>query len=314
MTALARRGSDTHTARPGRPARYGGVFAAVAVAALVGYAGVAMAGVEPDTGKAPDAPVDAEPAAGLAPVDAEPAGLPREGRVALVIGNGRYEHVSEDPAGPNDAQDVGASLERLGFTVTTLLDAGYMDMVRGLVKFAQEAQYAEAAVVFYAGHGFAAEGRNFLVPVDMAPLGPPLTQENLGLIPAQSLVRSVAGASRLRLVVLDTDVHASLEPAGGTIVAQAARWGDAWSGPENGHSPYTEALLRHLEDPELELGMLFRKVRADVVRATEGRQEPAVHGLPGWGVYLGSNLGSMPSLPPALEPDLQDPAEEQPAR
>ena len=220
-------------------------------------------------------------------------------RVALVIGNGRYEHVSPDPSGSNDAESVGAALERLGFTVTTLKDAGYVDMAWGLEEFARAAQSAQTAVVFYAGHGHAADGRNFLAPVDARPktheaAADPdavnlfVTQANFGLIPVEWLMRSAAGASNLRLVVLDTDVHAPLEPAGGTIVAQAAVGGSAAAGSGDRNSPYTEALLRYLEEPDLELGMLFRKVRDDVMRATEGGQEPVVYGLPGRGVYLGA--------------------------
>ena len=225
-------------------------------------------------------------------------------RVALVIGNSRYEHVSPDPSGSNDAESVGAALERLGFTVTTLKDAGYVDMAWGLEEFARAAQSVQTAVVFYAGHGHAADGRNFLAPVDTRPkayqaaAAPDavnlfVTQANFGLIPVEWLMRSVAGASNLRLVVLDTDVHAPLEPAGGTIVAQAAAGGSAAAGGGDRNSPYTEALLRYLEEPDLELGMLFRKVRDDVMRATEGGQEPVVYGLPGRGIYLGAVSGQL---------------------
>ena len=318
MTALTSKGSDTHTASPGRPARYGRVFAAVIAVALVGYAGVAMAGVSQEELRE------------------------RERRVALVIGNGRYEHVQEDRSAHKDAEGVGAALERLGFTVTTLMDAGYVDMLWGLQDFATSALSAQTAMVFYAGHGFAADGRNYLVPVDMRPetyevavdpdatnrLRLLVTQGNLGLIPVEWLMRSVLGASNLRLVVLDTDVEAPLEsslttaPSSGlqvevdqtvvdrTIVALAATVGRLAAMGEGGHSPYTEALLRYLEEPELELGMLFRKVRDDVMRATEGSQKPVVYGLPGRSVYL----GSMPNQPPALDSDLQDPTEEQPAQ
>ena len=264
-----------------------------------------------------------EIAASGSTVDAEDRAVPPSPggeRVALVIGNGRYEHVPNDPSGPNDTESVGAALERLGFTVTTLKDAGYVDMVWELQEFAQSAQSAQTAMVFYTGHGFTADGRNFLAPVDIRPktreaaVDPGaanlfVTRENLGLIPADWLMRSVADASNLRLVVLDTNVEAPLEPAGETIVAQAGG-SLTETGPENGHSPYTDALLRYLEEPGLELGMLFRKVRDDVMQATEGRQEPIVYGLPGRGVYL----GSIPSRPPTLELDPPDSTGEAPVR
>ena len=260
----------------GAAARCRGAFAAVVAAALVAYAGVAWASLANN-----------------------PLPIPR---VALVIGNGDYEEGSRDPSARNDAQGVGAALERLGFKVRILEDAGYVDMLQGLLEFSQEAQSAEHAVVFYAGQGYAVDGRNHLFPVD-APgaavgamggdhdLDPDhhVTEGNLGLIPVAWLMRSVAGASNLRLVILDTDVFAPLEPAGGTIVAQAAAVGThVHAGSGSSHSPYTEALLRYLEEPGLELGMLFRKVREDVMRATDGRrgpQKPVVY-WPGSGVSL----------------------------
>ena len=304
MKALTREGSDTNTARPGRPARYGRVFAAFVAAALAGYAGVAMGGF-------------------AKVVDAEPTGPPPEERVALVIGNSSYWHMSPLINGAKDAEGVGAALGRLGFSVTSLLDAGYLDMVLGLQKFAQAAQTAQTAVVFYAGHGHWANGRNLLAPVD-APREDTdavnLFVENIGFIPMEWLMRSVAGARNLRLVVLDTHVQFPLEPVGETVVAHAAEVGelakDAGEGErDRNNSPYTTALQKYLEEPGLEVGLLFRKVRADVMEATEDRQKPVVYGLyalPVRGVYLGST----PSEPPAsgLQVEVDEPTEEQPSR
>ena len=42
-----------------------------------------------------------------------------EKRVAFVMGNGAYAHAASLPNPPNDAREVAASLERLGFDVVT---------------------------------------------------------------------------------------------------------------------------------------------------------------------------------------------------
>ena len=126
----------SHSRRRGwRPVQ--GAFVAVAAAAFVVYAGDAVASAYP---------VDAVASAPLVPVG--------EGGIALVIGNGDYDQ-SADPSARDDAQGVGAALGRLGFKVSILEDAGYVDMLQGLLKFSQEAQSVEAAVVFYAGRGYA---------------------------------------------------------------------------------------------------------------------------------------------------------------
>ena len=232
-------------------------------------------------------------------------------QIALVVGNGAYEKVPSLLNPGNDARAVGAALERLGFVVKYLEDAGYVDMLQGLLGFSQAAQSARAAVVFYAGHGAAVDGRNFLIPVDARGAAfeadldldsdRHVTEGNIGWVPVTWLVRSVSGASHLRLVFLDADVSVPLEPAGGTIVAQAAAAGSSSmdGDTESGHSPYTGALLRYLEEPELELGMLFRKVRHDVMRATDGAQEPVVYGLPGHEVYFDSLAGGDTSSSPS---------------
>jgi uncharacterized caspase-like protein len=73
-------------------------------------------------------------------------------RVALVVGNGSYQNVPTLPNPPNDASDTAASLQLLGFSVTTLTDARFYDIRRGLLDFGRKARDADMAIVFYAGH------------------------------------------------------------------------------------------------------------------------------------------------------------------
>ena len=61
-------------------------------------------------------------------------------------------------------------------------------------------------------------------------------------------------------------------------MAYAARDGTTANDGEGKNSPYTGALLRHLETPGLELEFLFRNVRDDVLSATNGVQQPFLYG------------------------------------
>ena len=92
--------------------------------------------------------------------------LAAAGRVALVIGNAAYAHAPRLANPLNDAADIGAALERLGFAVTRLENADQSGMRRALQDFAKAASASEIALVFYAGHGIEVDRRNFLVPVD----------------------------------------------------------------------------------------------------------------------------------------------------
>ena len=59
------------------------------------------------------------------------------------------------------------------------------------------------------------------------------------------------------------------------IVCTCAHAGPGSTGQ---HSPFTEALLAHIEEPGLEINFLFRRVRDAVRKKTERRQEPFLYG------------------------------------
>ena len=226
-------------------------------------------------------------------------------RVALVIGNATYAHVPALANPLNDAADVGGALDRLGFAVTRLENADRASLWRGLQEFALAASASEIAVVFYAGHGIEVDQRNFLVPVD-ARLASDQDVE-FEAVPLELVSRAVERASGLRLVILDACREnpfavqmqragatrsigrglARVAPSGETLIAYAAKEGTVASDGAGRNSPYSEALLGHLEEPGLEVGLMFRKVRDTVVGLTGGRQEPFVYGsLSSRGVYL----------------------------
>ena len=226
-------------------------------------------------------------------------------RVALVIGNAAYAHAPRLANPTNDATDIGAALGRLGFRVTRLDNADFDTMRRGLRAFTRAAAASDIAMVFYAGHGIEVDGRNFLIPVD-ARLASDQDVE-YEAVPLDLVSRSVDRASELRLIVLDACRDnpfarqmtrsgatrsigrglARIEPAGETLVAYAAKDGSVAADGEGRNSPYSEALLAQLEEPGLEVGLMFRKVRDAVLRSTGGRQEPFVYGsLSSKGAYL----------------------------
>ena len=233
-------------------------------------------------------------------------------RVALVIGNAAYAHAPALATPVNDAADIGTALERLGFAVTRVENADQAALLSGLRDFASAAAGAEMAVVFYAGHGVAVNERNFLVPVD-ARLA---SQEDVDFeaVPLGLIERAVARASDVRLVILDAcrenpfaaSLGQGLAPAGpaaGMLVAYAAKEGTVAPEAQGRNSPYAEALLRHLEEPGLEVGLVFGKVREAVLTATGGGQEPVTYGsLTGESVTLAMQPASSGDDPAPAAP------------
>ena len=88
------------------------------------------------------------------------------GRVALVVGNSTYAHIARLPNPENDAADMAAALQRLGFEVTTAQDADRASLNEALRGLHPRERGADMALVFYAGHGLEMDGVNYLVPVD----------------------------------------------------------------------------------------------------------------------------------------------------
>ncbi|MEI2772312.1 MAG: caspase family protein [Candidatus Competibacter sp.] len=222
-------------------------------------------------------------------------------RVALVIGNGGYQHANVLANTGNDAQAVADALRKLGFT----LDGGqpYRDLSRTqleqvLKAFGPRARDAEAVVVYYAGHGVESGGANYLVPVDAE-----LQHEvhlPLETVALDTVLEQIAGPRGWRLVILDacrnnplaarmvrgaggrgvTRGLARVEPQGQTYIAYAARGGtEALDQDPAGsdHSPFAAVLLDYLSQP-LPLERLFGAVREDVLKRTGGQQEPWLYG------------------------------------
>ena len=230
----------------------------------------------------------------VAVLAATPLPASAAGRVALVFGNSTYAAIGALPNPGNDAADVGAALRRLGFDVTVVLDADLAGMNAGLRTFARRSDGADVALVFYAGHGMEVDRVNYLLPVDAQPERD--TDVEYVAIPLDRVLRATEGAG-LRVVVLDACRNnpwaRSMRRTRGvrnvsrgsfgeldeqqfedeTLVAYAAAAGTTADDGEGRNSPYTRALLAHLEEP-LEIGMLFRRVRQQVLASTGGRQRP----------------------------------------
>ena len=217
-------------------------------------------------------------------------------RVALVIGNSGYQKVVNLANPAHDAQDVSESLKRLGFTVKTVIDADFNGFRRAVLEFGRMALNADMAVFYFAGHGVEINGNNWLLPTDVELKDEAdASTEAMGL---QSAMQAVAAAKTLGLVILDAcrnnpfqsmrragatrSVHvlglAAVEPTENVLVAYAARDGTVAADGAGRNSPYTTALLKHLETPGLEVDFLFRNVRDDVMAATKNEQQPFLYG------------------------------------
>src|ERR1035437_6476757 len=76
-----------------------------------------------------------------------------EKRVALVIGNGAYQHADKLANPVTDARRLRDALAKLGFDVVYGENLGKQPLERTVGRFANAVQEADVALVFFAGHG-----------------------------------------------------------------------------------------------------------------------------------------------------------------
>jgi len=88
-----------------------------------------------------------------------------ERRVAMVIGNSAYEVAPlKNPV--NDAHDMAQALTELGFEVIYRENLNKNDMKRAIREFGTKIRGGGVGLFYYAGHGVAVKGTNYLVPID----------------------------------------------------------------------------------------------------------------------------------------------------
>jgi tetratricopeptide (TPR) repeat protein len=221
-------------------------------------------------------------------------------RVALVIGNGAYKNVHALPNPSRDSKLIASVLREVGFqTVISVCDLTRDKFFEALQAFANEAEKADWAVVYYAGHGFEIGGVNYLVPVD-AKLAADKDAETQA-VALEQVIAAVGAARKMRLVVLDAcrdnpfaptmqrtlslklvdKGFSNIEPGAGFMVVYAAKHGEtAMDGDGSANSPFATAVAREIKQPRVEIRKLFDIIRDDVWAATKHGQQPFTYGSP----------------------------------
>jgi uncharacterized caspase-like protein len=256
-------------------------------------------------------------------VQPAPAETRAKDRVALVFGMAGYKNITALKNTVNDAGALAKTLEEIGFHVDIRMDATKDETLAALSDFAFEAETADIALIYYAGHGVSVQGTTFLIPIDAQ------VHEAKDIISASvtmdQMLAAVDGARKMSILILDscrnnplpevidlrdpevakglttgTGGLAAPSPDRGTLVAFAARDGAVALDGTGTNSPFNIALRDNMVKPNVEIGLLFRQVRDDVLAATENQQEPATYGsLPGEPFYLTADASA--SAEPGLE-------------
>jgi uncharacterized caspase-like protein len=220
-------------------------------------------------------------------------------RVALVIGNSAYLHTASLPNPKNDANAFSKKLELKGFTVIKGIDQSKEQMLKSIRIFSKKLKGADVGLFFYAGHGMQVNGINYLVPVD-AKLK---SEEALDyeVIEADFVTKQLERQQRINLVFLDAcrdnplvgDLARSMglttrsisksrglaiaKRSNGTFIAYATQPGNVAVDGHGNHSPFTEGILKYIDQPGVDISILMRRVRSYVKTKTNNAQVPWDH-------------------------------------
>jgi uncharacterized caspase-like protein len=231
-----------------------------------------------------------------ASVTTPPAAV-NEQRIALVIGNSHYVNVAQLNNPGNDAQSVAQALQADGFTLVNgkvFVDLDQAAFVSALQQFGDQLQAAAAkgpttGLFYYAGHGLEVSGVNYLVPTSANPhkeSDVPLQAVSLDAVFGQM----GSGDARLKIVILDacrtnpfaerglrglsSGGLAQVEAPDGTLIAYATRPGTVAQDGSGADSPYSEALIVALREPERGLFDVFNDTAVMVMHTTNRAQMP----------------------------------------
>src|SRR5262245_34286309 len=226
----------------------------------------------------------------VAPQVAPPPAAPvAKNRWALVIGNSAYgAEVGPLPNPVNDATDMAATLQSLGFEVTLVLNATRQQMEDALAAFRRQLRPRGVGLFYFAGHGAQVEGTNYLIPIGTT-VERAATATADSVSAEQVLASMTAAGTALNLLILDACRNnpflsrwpvqvppglAAMLAARGSLIAYATAPGAVAADGAGRNGTYTKHLLRYLTTPELLVEQMFKRVRVAVEEETGGAQIP----------------------------------------
>ena len=197
-----------------------------------------------------------------------------ENRLALVVGNDRYDNLrmSEQLGNAvNDARAMKEALERLNFQVDIGETLDRNQFIDKLSDFSARLQPGDIAFFFYAGHGVSFSGANYLLPRDVpSPRSNGRDEENRladhAVAEARVIERIRSADTRVAVIVLDAcrdnplvssggrslGNSRGLEPppqARGVLTIYSAGAGQKAADIGEGNSLFTGVLVKELTTP-----------------------------------------------------------------
>jgi hypothetical protein len=207
-------------------------------------------------------------------------------RLALIIGNGDYK--SSPLKNPlNDARDMAAMLQQLGFQVIHEENATRKQMDIAIRNFGQKLSSGGTGLFYFAGHGMQVKGRNFLIPVD-ANIESESDVEHESIDAGKVLGKMEDARNPVNIVILDACRDnpfarsfrsaekglARMDAPVGSIIAYATAPGSVAADGKGRNGVYTKYLLDAMVEGNQTIEQVFKMVRNSVITETKSKQIP----------------------------------------
>ncbi len=211
-------------------------------------------------------------------------------RVALVIGNGAYKHVSALKNPPKDVRLISNSLIDIGFNVTTLIDADVDEMESAVKKFKDKLNDSGKDTIglfYFAGHGITYDGANYLIPVEAKiEEGPDLRRRALPASWVLEIMEAARNATNIMILdacrdnpfkglslsgtrSLTSGMVRMTAPEGSLVGFSTAEGRVAYDG-DGDYSPFAEAFAAEVRTPDISVTDMMTNVNRRVRDATKG--------------------------------------------
>ena len=214
-----------------------------------------------------------------------------EKRLALVIGNANYDKGAlKNPV--NDAKLIAKALDSLGFEVLEHYNLNTQrELKKAILEFGVKRDSANVGFVYYAGHGVQVNNENYLLPTEE--IYTTQTEVIEYAVSVQSVLRALKSkSSQVNILVLDAcrdnpfesewnttrslkgDGLAKIPPPTGSLIAFSTDAGQTAADGKDENSVYTLSLFKNMLLEDTSLDQVFRNVRTDVLKLTNGNQRP----------------------------------------
>lgn len=213
-----------------------------------------------------------------------------ESKVALIIGNSSYSSSRlQNPM--NDANALDKKLKKLGFHTIKVLNGNQQRMERSVKEFERKLRLNKNTVglFYFSGHGIQHGGINYLIPIGTIKSVSSAEQLKYKTVSLGYVLEAMGAANnKFNMAIIDAcrtspfkafsrSVKQGLgveQDATGMIVAYATAPNKVALDGAGRNSPYVASILSHIEEPNLKVEELFKKVLIDVKKKTKGKQVP----------------------------------------